>query len=93
VKNGDTTKGIFRSELKWVFAIIAMLGTVVYPYFSIKQDVALIQKDIAVINSNHLGTTQRLAEQMATMQINLVENQKAVIELQKQTLVILQRIQ
>jgi hypothetical protein len=110
-------KDSVRTELKWIFSIIAMLAVVAVPYFAIKQDIALvkqelsginavtksveyikgdialIQKDIAVINSNHLGTTQRLTEQMANMQINLLENQKAVIELQKQTLVILQRIQ
>jgi hypothetical protein len=80
----STIKNILTAEVKFIIYIITIVLGAVAPYYSIKQDIALIQKDIAIINSNHLSHIQDITQQMK-------ENQSDIKEMQKQIYIIINR--
>ena len=54
VKQDALVKRILTTEVKYVIGIALFICGVVAPYYSIKQDIALQQKDITLIRENHL---------------------------------------
>ena len=91
-KTTTLVRSILTTEVKFILGVIGFVMGVVTPYYSLKQDVALIQKDISTINSNHMQHTQDLAQGLKDT-ITLVQSQQAEInELQKQNAVILSKL-
>ncbi len=75
-----------------MLAIVGFVMGVVAPYYQMKQDVALIQKDISIINSNHSAHIQDLSQEVKDV-VRLVEAQQAQINtLQTQQAVILDKL-
>lgn len=81
-------RAVLSTEVKFIIGIVGFVMGVVAPYYSMKQDVALIQQSIATINSNHLTHTQDLAQEIKDTvavlknqqdQINILQTQQAVI--------------
>jgi len=88
-QNENKIRGMFTTEVKYIIGIVVFVFGIAAPYYSIRQDIALIQKDISIINNNHLATTQRYAEDLKNLQIASNEQEKQIIELQKQLIQIL----
>lgn len=81
-------RAVLSTEAKFVIGIVGFVMGVVAPYYGMKQDVALIQKDISTINSNHLLHVQDLSQEVKDVvkvieaqqqQINVMQTQQAVI--------------
>ena len=49
----STIKKVLTTEVKFVIGLIVFVLGGVAPYYQMKQDIALIQKDISIINTNH----------------------------------------
>lgn len=71
--------------------ILWMVSVVFSPMNAIKTDIALIQKDISTINSNHLTHLQKYAEEIKDIKQRQSSEDQEIIELQKQILILLQR--
>lgn len=85
-------RAVLSTEVKFVIGIVGFVMGVVAPYYQMKQDVALIQRDISIINSNHLSHTQDLAQSIKDI-TKVVETQQAQINnLQTQQAVILEKL-
>jgi hypothetical protein len=79
----DKVKTILTTEVKFVIAVIGFVVGVVSPYYSMKQDVALIQKDISIINTNHEAHIQDILTEMKELkQTDIAQNDK-IIQLQE----------
>lgn len=74
----STIKNVLTSEVKFIIYIITIVLGAVAPYYSIRQDIALIQKDIAIINSNHILHIQDIAQSMKEQQTEIKEMQKQI---------------
>lgn len=75
-----------------MLAIVGFVMGVVAPYYQMKQDVALIQKDISVINFNHEVHIQDLSQSVKEMTTAISEQQKQISVLQTQQAVILDKL-
>lgn len=53
MENDTKLKQWLTGEVKFVIAVLGFGFGVVAPYFNITQNIALIQKDISIINTNH----------------------------------------
>lgn len=84
LKQTNTIKNVLTAEVKFIIYIITIVLGVVAPYYAIRQDIALIQKDISIINTNHELHIQDITK-------NIEELQKQQIELQKQIYIILNK--
>ena len=86
---------LLRKEIAWSVGIVA--GTIsvvlfiVNPLNKIYTDIALIQQSVETIQTNHLSHTQDLAQDIDRLANIQVEQQKQIIELQKQLLVIISK--
>lgn len=88
----DFVRAILSTEAKFVIGVVGFVMGVVTPYYQMKQDVALIQKDISTINSNHLAHVQDLSQEVKDV-IKLVEAQQGQINnLQTQQAIILEKL-
>ena len=52
-KEENIIKKVLTTEVKYVLGLLVFGFGVVTPYFSMKENIALIQKDISIINNNH----------------------------------------
>lgn len=95
-QNDNKTTGLIRSvltsEVKFILAVIGFVVGVVTPYYSLKQDVALIQKDVSNINSNHEVHIQDILQEQKEINARLETQQAAIIELQKSNAVLLSKV-
>lgn len=91
-KTTSLIRSILTTEVKFIIGVIGFVMGVVTPYYSLKQDVALIQKDISTINSNHLSHTQDLAQDVKDVVVLVQTQQAQITELQKQNAVILSKL-
>lgn len=88
----DFVRAILSTEAKFVIGVVGFVMGVVTPYYQMKQDVALIQKDISTINSNHLAHVQDLSQEVKDV-IKLVEAQQSQINnMQTQQAIILEKL-
>lgn len=78
LKQTNTIKNVLTAEVKFIIYIITIVLGAVAPYYSIKQDIALIQKDISIINSNHLVHIQDISQQIKEQQTEIKEIQKQI---------------
>lgn len=88
----ELIRAILSSEAKFVIGIVGFVMGVVAPYYQMKQDVALIQKDISTINSNHLMHTQDLAQEVKDVTKIIEEQQRQIAVLQTQQAIILEKL-
>lgn len=86
----DKIKSVLSTEVKFVIAVLGFAFGVVAPYYTMKQDVALIQKDISNINSNHIVHIQDLTQEIKDIALEqkaqnerMIQLQEAIIRLQK----------
>lgn len=70
-----------RSEIGFIITLVVFIFGVVVPYFQIRQDIALIQKDISIINSNHEQHIQDILQEISAM--------KKEQQVQRETLILL----
>jgi hypothetical protein len=89
---GEVVKSILSSEVKFVIAVIGFVVGVITPFYQTKQDVALIQKDVSIINTNHLAHMQDLSQKMSDITTIIQSQQKEINNLQTQQAVILEKI-
>lgn len=81
-------RSVLTTEVKYIIGLIVFTFGIAGPYFSITQNIALIQKDISTIEGNHLTTTQQLASEVKDVKTEQVEMLKLIYELQKEILLI-----
>lgn len=72
-------KQVLSSEVKFILGIIVFVFGVASPYYSMRQDIVLIQKDISTINSNHEVHIQDILQTMKDQQSQIIELQKQII--------------
>ena len=78
---------ILKSEIGVVISIASFLLVVLVPYYSIKIDIALIQKDISIININHeqhiqdiLNELTKIKEDEVTLEKDLAITNQTLID-------------
>ena len=69
---------VLTSEVKFVLSILVFFFGVVSPYFSMKQDIALIQKDINTITMNHSKHIEDAYQQLQQMNVKIEEHARAI---------------
>lgn len=85
-------RAVLSTEVKFIIGVVGFVMGVVAPYYSMKQDVALIQQSIAVINSNHMTHTQDLSQEVKDIVNVLQSQQQQITVLQTQQAVILEKL-
>jgi hypothetical protein len=80
-------KSWFITEVKYIIGVVSICATVGVPYFSIRQDIALIKKDISIINSNHevhiqdiVTELKKIKEDEITIEKNLAVTNQVLID-------------
>lgn len=89
---GDIVKSILSGEVKFVIAVIGFVIGVITPFYQTKQDIALIQKDVSIINTNHLAHMQDLSQNISDIANLVASQQKEINNIQTQQAVILEKI-
>lgn len=89
--NEIKTKRWFESEVARYGAIIVFFVPITIFFFGIKTDIALIQQSIWNINSNHEAHIQDILSALKDMRQEQLDQEKQIIELQKQMIVILNK--
>lgn len=79
----DKIKNVLTTEVKFIIAILVFSFGVVSPYFQMKQNIALMQQDIANINANHEVHIQDLTQAIKDIQVDQKMQNDQIIELQK----------
>lgn len=85
----DQVKSVLTSEVKFIIGIITIALGVIAPFYQIKQDIALMQKDISVINANHLSHLQDTQKTIEEIKVEQSTQQKQIIDLNNEILVLL----
>jgi len=91
LKEQWTIKSVLTSEVKFVIGVVTIALGLVAPYYSQKQDIALIQKDIAIINTNHEAHIQDITKNIEEIKLEQVEQNKQIIENQQQIIILLNK--
>ncbi len=74
----NAIREVLTSEVKMIIGIIIFALGVVAPFYQMKQEIALIQKDISIINSNHIMHLEDLVKQQKDQQTQILELQKQI---------------
>lgn len=82
-KEQGLVKSILTSEVKFIIGIVTVVLGVVAPYYSMRQDIALIKANIDNINANHEVHIQDITQNIKDLQTTLSTQQQQIIELQK----------
>ena len=53
IKESSFIRQVMSTEVKYVLAIVGFVLGVIRPYYQMQESIALIQKDISIINTNH----------------------------------------
>ena len=67
---------VLKSQVGSLVSVISFLVLIFVPYFGIKQDIALIQKDISIINSNHEAHIQDILAQLQELKKDEIQIEK-----------------
>lgn len=78
-KNDGVIRRVLTSEVKWILGVVMFVFGIAGPYYGMKQDIALIQKDISVINMNHEVHIQDILQDQKEMKQQIIELQKQLI--------------
>lgn len=79
--NTSLIRSILNSEVKFVIGIAVFVFGGVAPYFAIKEDIALIQKDIQTINLNHESHIQDIMTRLEKLEESRDIQQQTLIKL------------
>jgi hypothetical protein len=74
LEQDNAIKKILTTEVKYVIGIIVFIVGVMAPYYSIKQDIALIKE-------NHFSHMETMTKDILTLQQGKVECDKRYVEL------------
>lgn len=91
-RTASLVRAVLSTEVKFIIAVIGFVVGVISPYYQMRQDVALIQKDISIINSNHLSHTQDLTQEVKDITVILQQQQQQITVLQTQQSAIINNI-
>lgn len=91
-RTASLVRAVLSTEVKFIIAVIGFVVGVISPYYQMRQDVALIQKDISIINSNHLMHTQDLTQEVKDITVILQQQQQQITVLQTQQSAIINNI-
>lgn len=70
---------ILSTEVKYVIGIGMFVFGVARPYYEIKENIALVQKDISVINSNHEVHIQDILQELKDQKQEIQDLDKQII--------------
>lgn len=87
----EKSTSVFTANVKWMVSIALFVVGVVGPYYDIKTQIALMQASVSNINSNHEVHIQDITQEIKDMKAVEVDQQKQIIELQKQILVLISK--
>lgn len=92
-KTAETSliRSVLTSEVKFVVGIVVFVFGVASPYYSMKQDIALIKSDISNINTNHEAHIQDIMQNLQGLQTQTNAQQAEIIDLQKQLIVLISK--
>lgn len=85
----ETDKLSFSANIKWLVSVALFVVGVVAPYYQIQTKLALIDASISNINTNHEAHIQDLTQNIKEIKVTEVDQQKQIIELQKQLIVLI----
>lgn len=89
LRTASLIKTVLSNEVKFVVGILIFCLGPVRSYYKMEESMALMQKDISIINSNHEMHIQDLTQEIKDIkQAEIIQNQQ-IIEMQKQVLIIL----
>lgn len=91
-KETSLVRSVLTSEVKFIIAIVTVALGVVAPYYGIKQDIAVINENVANINANHEVHIQDLTQSIKDLQVTVTAQNTEIIDLQKQLIVITGKI-
>ena len=78
-EDDSAIRKVLTTEVKWIIGVIMFVFGIASPYFGMRQDIALIQKDIQIINLNHETHIQDIMQQQKEMSAQIIELQKQII--------------
>lgn len=81
-----------KKEIVAIVSVVVFLFPVVVSYFKIQTEIALIRQSIDNINNNHTVHIQDTLQEIKEIKVKDAEQDKQSIELQKQVLVILEKL-
>jgi hypothetical protein len=87
MENENLIKKILTTEVKYAIGIVVFVFGVVTPYYQVKEDISLIQKDISIINTNHevhiqdmIAEIKKIKEDEVTIEKNLAITNQVLID-------------
>lgn len=89
--NTTLIRSVLTNEVKFVVGIVVFVVGIVAPYYSMRQDVALIQQSISNINTNHEAHIQDILQELKDMKEIGKSQQQQIIDLQKQLVILISR--
>ena len=92
VDQKSVIRQVFESEAGRYAAIAVFFIPMVTFIWNIKSDQQQIRSDITLIQQNHFTHIEQLTKEQTEMRETQIELSKAVVELQKQSVVILERL-
>lgn len=81
-----------KKEIVAIAGVFTFLLPIVISYFQIKTEIALIRQSIDNINNNHEVHIQDILQEIKEIKAKDTEQDKESIELQKQVLIILEKL-
>jgi len=75
-KEENIIKKVLTTEVKYVIGLLVFGFGVVTPYFQMRENISLIQKDISTINNNHEAHIQDIMTELKEIKKNEVELEK-----------------
>lgn len=78
-KEKNVIRQVLTTEVKWVLGVIMFVFGIAGPYYGMRQDIALIQKDIEIINVNHQAHIQDILQQQKEQSAQIIDLQKQLI--------------
>lgn len=92
-KEQTIVQQVLTSNVKFVIGVITIALGVVAPYYSIRQDIAVINDNISNINSNHEVHDQDILQSIKDLNVQEVNQEAQIIELQKELIIVTGKMQ
>lgn len=91
-KEEGLVNSILTSQVKYIIGVVLFVGGIATPYYNMRQDIAVINDNIANINSNHEVHDQDILQAIKDLNVTQVNQEAQIIELQKELIVITGKI-
>ena len=79
----EKIKSVLTTEVKFIIVVLSFGLGVVAPYYQMKEDIALIKKDISTINANHEVHIQDIMQSLKDIQEDQTVQNDKIITLQE----------